>query len=248
MIEMLSIDLTNHCSKACDFCYNRSHRLGATEWATEEVIAFSKDCISHGVKAISFGGGEPLEYPGIFNIIEAIKKIAFVSVTSNGLPLLDEDLFLKLKQNSPDKIHITIHYPDNAKEVERVINQIIRIKEDTQIIPGVNLLVSKSKVDFCRNVYQQLKNHLEPKAIILVPQRFRDTPVPSDLAVITAGEPFQSPSCLLRCSHTGSFASVSWDKKVNWCSFAGGKEPLQDTTYAALIEALSTVRFTSCKQ
>ena len=203
MIEMLSIDLTNHCSKACDFCYNRSHRLGATEWATEEVIAFSKDCISHGVKAISFGGGEPFEYPGIFNIIEAIKKIAFVSVTSNGLPLLDEDLFLKLKQNSPDKIHITIHYPDNAKEVERVINQIIRIKEDTQIIP-------------------------------------------SDLAVITAGEPFQSPSCLLRCSHTGSFASVSWDKKVNWCSFAGGKEPLQDTTYAALIEALSTVRFTSC--
>lgn len=246
MIEMLSIDLTNHCSKGCDFCYNKSHKLGATKWSTDEVIAFSKDCICHGVKAISLGGGEPFEYPGIFDVISALNNDAFVSVTSNGLPLLDESRFLRLKRHSPDKIHITIHYPENEKEVTRVMRLVKRLKEDTQIILGVNLLVSKPKVDVCHNVYQRLRCLLKPKAIILVPQRFNDTPTPSDVAIVAGNEPFQSPSCLLGCSHTGTFASVSWDKKANWCSFAGGKQPLRDATYAALIAALSAVRFTIC--
>ena len=40
MIELLSIDLSNYCSKQCLFCYNHSTREGNTLWKPQEVIDF----------------------------------------------------------------------------------------------------------------------------------------------------------------------------------------------------------------
>ena len=248
MIELLSIDLSNRCSKQCSFCYNHSGEEGATEWIPSEVISFASDCIANGVKAISLGGGEPLEYLGVFDIISDLKEKAFVSVTTNGLPLLDESVFEKLKAAAPDKVHITIHFPDDAREVERVCSQIEKLQGKTKIMPGVNLLVDSEKTDFCKAAYQQLRKQLSPKQIILVPRRYQNTPIPNDLANITGGEPFQSPSCLLKCGYAGNFCSVSWDKKVNWCSFAGGKSKLEELTFDGLMKALSKVAFSSCSK
>lgn len=70
----------------------------------------------------------------------------FVSVTSNGLPLENESVFSKLIQNKPDKIHITIHHPKNAAEVDRVIKIVVKIAE-AGIKSGVNLLVSDFNVE-----------------------------------------------------------------------------------------------------
>ena len=58
-LELLSIDLSNFCSKQCSFCYNHSTRDGNTVWTPDEVIRFVSDCIGHGIKAVSLGGGEP---------------------------------------------------------------------------------------------------------------------------------------------------------------------------------------------
>ena len=68
MIELLSIDLSNYCSKQCTFCYNHSTKVGNTMWQPSEVIAFASDCVAHGVKAVSLGGGEPFEYDGVFDV------------------------------------------------------------------------------------------------------------------------------------------------------------------------------------
>ena len=97
MIEQISIDLTNKCSKGCSFCYNKSNHSQGYLWEKDELICFIDDCIKHGTKAISFGGGEPLEYPYIFDLIAHVTKKAFVSMTSNGLLLEVEDNFEKLK-------------------------------------------------------------------------------------------------------------------------------------------------------
>ena len=102
MIEMLSIDLSNYCSKGCPFCYNNSNSIGETAWKLEEVIEFLKDCIANGIKAVSLGGGEPFEYDGIFQIIEAIYPLCYLSVTSNGLPLENELIWHKLIKTKPD--------------------------------------------------------------------------------------------------------------------------------------------------
>ena len=244
-VELLSIDLSNYCSKQCPFCYNHSRREGNTLWKPQEVIDFASDCISHGVKAVSLGGGEPFEYEGVFDVIDALYPKCYLSVTSNGLPLENSQIWEKLKMHKPDKIHITIHQPDNEVEVSRVERQVQRIAS-IGIKPGLNLLVGADKVDAAKQVYARMGKVLKSDQIILVPQRFSNTPTPNQLASVADGKPFQSPSCLLKCQRPTNFCSVSWDKKANSCSFAPNKVPLETLDFNGLVKALNLVRWKSC--
>ena len=246
MLELLYIDLSNYCSKQCPFCYNHSTRAGNTLWKPQEVIAFASDCIRiGGVKAVSLGGGEPFEYEGVFEIVDTLFPLCYLSVTTNGLPLEDPTVWHHLTQCKPDKIHVTIHRPGNPDEVERVTNLVQRIG-GIGIKPGVNLLVGADSADKAATVYQQLSHLLTPEQIILVPQRYSNTPTPKQLAAVAGGKPFQSPSCLLECRPPQNFCSVSWDKKAAPCSFAPCKEPLPSLDYAGLEAALGNVRWKRC--
>ena len=244
-IELLSIDLSNYCSKQCAFCYNHSTKEGNTMWKPEEVIRFASDCVAHGVRAVSLGGGEPFEYDGIFDVIDALYPLCYLSVTSNGLPLEEPVIWNRLLEHAPDKIHLTIHQPDNQKEVQRVIHRILELQK-TAIKPGVNLLISKDKLVSAKEVYNGLMKYLSADQVILVPQRFNNTPTPKEIGMVTNGKPFQCPSCLLSCKKPVSFCSVSWDKKVNFCSFAGGKESLMTLDYDGSVSALNKVAFVTC--
>ena len=70
----------------------------------EEVISFASDCIANGVQAVSLGGGEPFEYEGVFDVIDVLYPKCYLSVTTNGLPLMDENVWENLLQHSPDKV------------------------------------------------------------------------------------------------------------------------------------------------
>lgn len=246
MIELLSIDLSNYCSKQCPFCYNHSRKEGSTLWTVDEVIAFVTDCIDNGIKAVSLGGGEPLEYDGIFDVIDALYPKCYLSITTNGLPLENGRIWSMLMKHHPDKVHITIHSPNNVEEVERVIMQINRLK-GTEIKPGVNLLVGADKVEDAHKVYIRLMKIVSSEQVILVPQRFSNTPSPKQLSFVADGKPFQSPSCILGCKRPQRFVSISWDKKVNSCSYAQGKQPMESLSFQGLIIALSNVDFKSCQ-
>lgn len=247
MLDRISIDLSNFCSKQCDFCYNHSTKEGNVMWTVEELIPFVLDLHKHGIEAVSFGGGEPFEFDGIFELISSLMDEMYVSVTSNGLPLENKTVFERLLQNKPDKIHITIHHPENTAEVDRVIKMVVKIAE-AGIKSGVNLLVSDFNVEEGKKIYSRLlKNGISSDRIILIPRRFTCEPTPKQLAEIAGGKPFQSPACLTGCKRPEEFCSVSWDKKVNWCSYAGEKQPLKELTYNGLMEALNKVEFRSCK-
>lgn len=239
---LLSIDLSNYCTKQCSFCYNHSNREGNVLWTPDEVISFAKDCVRNGVKAVSLGGGEPFEYDGVFQIIDELYKVCYLSITSNGLPLERPEIWSQLTIHKPDKIHLTIHKPDNSAEVERVCSQIKKINE-TGIKPGLNLLVGADKIESAKAVFQQMIQFLNPDQIILIPQRFSNTPSPKELASVAGGKAFQSPSCLLNCVRPTDFVSVSFDKKVNSCSYASGKQPLKTLDYKGLIDALNAVEW-----
>lgn len=245
MIELLSIDLSNYCSKQCPFCYNHSTKVGNTMWQPSEVIAFASDCIAHGVKAVSLGGGEPFEYDGVSDVIDALYPLCYLSVTSNGLPLENDEVWERLVNHKPDKIHITIHHPDEANEVERVERLVKRIGS-IGIKPGVNLLVGANKVNEASTVYQRLGKMLSDEQIILVPQRFSNMPTPKQLSQVAGRKPFQSPSCLLGCKRPENFCSVSWDKKVNSCSFAPSKVVMETLDYKGMMQALEKVEWKSC--
>lgn len=245
MIELLSIDLSNYCSKQCPFCYNHSQKEGNTMWLPNEVIAFASDCIANGVKAVSLGGGEPFEYDGIFEVIDALYPICYLSVTSNGLPLMKKELWCELLKHPLDKLHLTIHHPDNEKEVNRVEQQLLQIAE-SKIKPGLNLLVGADKIEAAAAVYQRMRRLLDNDQIIVLPQRFSNTPTPKQLARVANNNKFQGPSCLLGCSRSKIFCSVSWDKKVNSCSYAPCKLPLSELSFSGMIEALNRIEWKSC--
>lgn len=251
MLELLSIDLSNYCTKQCPFCYNHSTKEGNVMWKPEEVISFAMDCVAHGIKAVSLGGGEPFEYEGLIEIIDALYPICYLSITTNGLPLeQDQGKWWKLlKEHHPDKIHITLHNADSKREFNRVSNQIRRLdKLYPDIKAGCNILVSASKIEACREAYRLLTRNycVSPDRIILVPRRFGDTPIPIEVSRVADWRPFQSPTCLNSCERPDNFVSVSWDKKVNFCSYAGGKQPLETLDYDGLMKALSKVEFKSC--
>jgi len=248
MLDRVSIDLSNYCSKQCDFCYNHSTKEGNIMWTVEELIPFVLDLHENGIEAVSFGGGEPFEFDGIFELISGLMDELYVSVTSNGFPLEKEEVFSKLMKNKPDKVHITIHHPENKAEIERVITMVKKIAM-AGIKSGVNLLVSDFNLAEAKEVYARLQNEgISSDRVILIPRRFTCEPAPEQLSEIACGMPFQSPSCLTGCKKPEEFCSISWDKKVNWCSYASGKQQIKELSYNGLMDALNRVEFGCCKE
>lgn len=245
-VDRISLDLSNFCTKACDFCYNNSSSSGLNMWKTNEVIELALDCSINGVKAFSFGGGEPFEYKGIFEIISALTPHLFVSVTSNGLPLYQDEIFSLLIKNRPDKIHLTIHNPSNKKEVSETIKMLKRISRyDIRI--GINLFISSHQIAEAKQLTQKLYAiGFSEKNIIFVPRKFDLVPTAKEVAEVASRINFQSTSCLTNCSPSKEFCSISWDKKVGFCSFSPSKAPLEKYNYQSIMEALNSITFKTC--
>ena len=245
-IERVSIELTQRCKKACWFCYSGSHAKGGVEFRPEEVTAFVRDLAAHGVRAVSFGGGEPLEYAGVFDILRDLKGVLFRSLTTNGLPLRNDDAVAALAAAAPDKVHVSIHFPERESEVRRVIAQVTTLQAHG-IRSGVNLLVARSNLAAARAAIVRLDGAgIGPERRVLLPMRGQDTPRAADVAQVAGGNPFQSMTCLMACGKSPRFCAVAWDKTVAWCSYTPERRRLESLMHAALVSALAHLGVTFC--
>jgi sulfatase maturation enzyme AslB (radical SAM superfamily) len=218
-IERVSIELTQRCKKSCWFCYSGSHPGGGTEFRPEEVTALVRDLASQGMRAVSFCGGEPLEYEGIFDILHDLRGVLFRSLTTNSLSLRDDTVVAALANAAPDKVHISIHFPDRESEVGRVISQVAML-EAHGIRSGVNVLVRRSDLGAARVAVQRLDAAgIGPDRRVLLPMRGQDTPSATEVAQVAGGGAFQSMTCLMACGKSPRFCSIAWDKTVAWCSY-----------------------------
>lgn len=247
--ERLSVELTNYCTKGCPFCYNASTKEGATLWQQHELEAFVRDCTKYGTKAVSFGGGEPLEYEGLFDLLTSLRGRLFRSITTNGL-LLEERTEKQLAETGIDKVHISIHFPHITKEVTRVRDQVLSL-EQRGIRSGVNLLVEKhhkkdakkatgilndAGIGFDRIVYLPLKSVSDSEKITTA----------KDLIDVTDGAPFQSMTCLKACGKSPRFCAVSWDKTAAWCSYTSERRKLKTLDAQGLHKALDGLGLIYC--
>lgn len=245
MPELVSIELTNRCAKGCWFCYNHSGPEGGTAWTVAELDAFLRDCAAGGVKAVSFGGGEPLQYPGLFDLLACLDGVLFRSLTSNGL-LLHGDLRQRLLDARPNKVHLSIHFPERAAEVERVIAQVTDLAEHG-IKSGVNFLVARSQLDAAARAAERVRAAgIGNERIVYLPLRGQDTPTPQEIAHVAGGARFQSMSCLAECGKSPRFCSIGWDRRVAWCSYTTTRRPLPDLTYHGLLRALDGLGLAYC--
>ncbi len=244
-LERVSIELTNRCTKACWFCYNHSQPGGATQWTVDELLSFIRDLAAHGVKAVSFGGGEPLQYEGLFQILRQLDGVLFRSLTSNGL-LLHGDMLEQLVASRPDKVHLSIHFPDRAAEVERVIHQVHDLAQ-RGIKSGINLLVARSGLTAAAVAARRIRESgIGNERIVYLPMRGQDTPTPDEVGQVAGGQRFQSMSCLAECGKSPRFCSIGWDRMVAWCSYTTARAPLCTLNYAGLMAALEGLGLIFC--
>jgi sulfatase maturation enzyme AslB (radical SAM superfamily) len=245
ILDRVSIELTNACAKACWFCYNHSQPGGDTRWAPDEVVDFVRDCASHGIKAVSFGGGEPLQYAGLLEVLDALRGVLFRSLTSNGL-LLDGPMLDRLAEARPDKVHLSIHFPERAGEVRRVIRQVGDLA-GRGVRSGINLLVARSNLEAARSAAEEVRRAgIGNDRIVYLPMRGQDTPSPREVAGVAGDQPFQSMSCLGGCAKSPRFCSVGWDRRVAWCSYTATRAPLKELTYEGLMSALDGLGLEFC--
>lgn len=241
IVERLSIELTNQCGKGCWFCYASSTPDGATSWTVDELVDFVTDCAAHGTRAVSFGGGEPLEYPGVFELLARLRGTLFRSFTTNGLHLAA--MFDRVVDARPDKVHVSIHFPGDT---ERVIAQVHELAA-RGIASGVNLLVPRAHLDDAADSAARVRAAgIGNERIVYLPMRMQDTPTPKELARVAGGSKFQSMTCLSACAASPRFASISWNKTVAACSYTRARRTLPTLTHAGLGAALDGLALAYC--
>ena len=243
-MERISIELTNQCPKACSFCYNHSQPAGATAWRAHELIDFVSDCAANGIKAVSFGGGEPLVFADLYEVLTALRGKLFRSLTTSGWRL--EQALDQLVEAAPDKIHVSIHFPQNLKEVEHVIG-LVKLLEGAGLRSGVNFLVDRTQLDDARRAADQIRAAgISNDRVVYLPMRGLNTPSPKQVGFVAGDQPFQSTSCLSNCARSPRFCSISWDRHVGWCSYTQARARLAELSYAGLIAALENLGLEFC--
>ena len=242
-VERVSVEPSRRCSKGCAFCYNGSNADADGAWTAADLVAFARSAAEGGVRVISFGGGEPLEWGSLFDVLRATDGVLARTLTTNGLPL-DERLDT-LVAARPDKVHVSIHAPENPREVARVARQVDALAQ-RGIASGVNLLVRRSRVDDAARAARSLHDAgIENDRIVYLPMRGSDTPSPRDIARV-AGGPFQSMTCLAACGKSPRFASVDAMRSAAWCSYTTTRRKLAAPTYASLVAALDGLGLAPC--
>jgi MoaA/NifB/PqqE/SkfB family radical SAM enzyme len=243
VIDRLSIEITRRCPKACAFCYNGSGPDGETSWSADEVVAFVLDVARHGVRAVSFGGGEPLTHPGLPAMLAGLEGTVGRAVTTSGLA--DDSAWNALIAARPDKVHVSIHRPGNVAEVRRVIAQVHDLAE-RGVPSGVNLLVAASERTEARAAADALRDAgIGPDRVVVLPMRGRDTPTPAELAQV-GGTRFQSMTCLTGCGRSPRFASVDYARRAAWCSYTTTRRPLETLDAHGLARALEGLGLAPC--
>ncbi|WP_428267986.1 radical SAM protein [Haliangium sp.] len=246
IIKRLAIEVSGRCSKRCWFCYNHSTPDGPLGWTAAELVGFVRDCAEHGVDTVSLGGGEPLEWPEIFTVLDALAGHVRRTVTSNGLPLEDAQVLSALVEARPERVQLSIHHPHAAPEVHRVLGQV-RALEAEGIDAGVNVLVRSSQLAAAAALVSRLRDQgLRPDQVLLLPMRGGDTPTPKDMAGVVGAGPFLSMSCLLACGPSPGFCTVRHDRSVSWCSYTTATHALVEPTYAGLLAALDRLPLRDC--
>lgn len=248
--ELADISISNHCSKGCSFCYKNS-RINYSFMSVED-YCFVLDSLCHpqygSVFQVALGGGEPLEHPQLYDILDStIDRGIVPNMTTNGL-LLNESTVDKLSSRigalaisvtdiqSIDSSVISLLYDHNIKTnihyvlSSRNLSQAYQIVngEFNNLISAVNSIVfltykpaGRGKADYVMKENEQLQLFLEK---IQFPQCM--CKIGFDACFVPLIMRYTDIDSKLVDTCEGAFFSVYIDESlmVSPCSFSGNKD------------------------
>jgi MoaA/NifB/PqqE/SkfB family radical SAM enzyme len=118
---VISLTLTNTCNLRCRMCgqwgtsgyLNRREKpvpLPAARW-----IELVEEAARHGVKVVGIRGGEPFLFPGIIQILKAIKERGvFGYIDTNGTLL--ERFASEILESGIDAINLSVDGPEEIHD------------------------------------------------------------------------------------------------------------------------------------
>lgn len=137
-LQILEIEVTNRCNLNCKHCYVDKGKIAdLPQKLVQSVITQSNEL---GINRMVFTGGEPLLYPGLFDLAGFARSIGVpeVALLTNGL-LINEKTIDELKIFS--EIQLSVDVPPKRKGVLRE-EYASRLAEKIDILKGNGLNVT----------------------------------------------------------------------------------------------------------
>lgn len=106
----LLINYSNKCNFNCKFCYTKSAsgEMSESILSLETIRSIGEQAHELGIYEIDIQGGEPLLYPNLLEVIDALNPL---HLTTNGW-LLTQDIAYELAKAGIDRINVSIDSPN----------------------------------------------------------------------------------------------------------------------------------------
>lgn len=137
------------CSRKCNFncihCYSSSENISFTgQLSLARVKKMIKELSLHGIEFLSIGGGEPLMYPHIIEVVKyATDNLVSIEISTNA-SLVTDDYITKLKASGLQFIQVSL---DGASE--DVYSKIRRGGNFSLVIENIKKLSRYFTVSTC---------------------------------------------------------------------------------------------------
>ncbi len=122
-IHSVCWNITEKCNEKCIFCY----RTLSDDLSYENNLSIAKKLLQHGVKKITFAGGEPLLYKNILELAKFIKSQnpdIILSLTTNGMLINDNNIQAIIDTFDWISLDIESIYEDYHKFIGRGENHL----------------------------------------------------------------------------------------------------------------------------
>jgi radical SAM protein with 4Fe4S-binding SPASM domain len=142
-------NLTNRCTKQCDYCYSESIKEQDEEISTSEVKEIIDILSEMNVFSVAFGGGEPFLRNDIFEIAKYTRnKNIIPTITTNGLHINADNV---KDCRIFNRIHISVNLTEENSGNRQWHKAILLLKE-VGVNVGINYIVDKKGYEYLEDI------------------------------------------------------------------------------------------------
>lgn len=168
--EVVHLAITTRCNLACPGCY--VPRSGTVPgWAVAELRELINQWARMRVFQLAVGGGEPLLYEGLFEVLAYAWERGIVpNLTTNGT-LLDADVVRQLERAGVARVNVSWNGPGTEHGGRRqAVMRALQLLLDSTLQVGVNLLVTPALLPLLPHVLARLQTLGVQRVTILRPK------------------------------------------------------------------------------